>query len=116
MIKVERLKRRADFLAVAGQRRKYVAPGLILQACRRNAVERNSARLGFTASRKVGISVVRNRARRRLKAAAQQVLERHAAPGHDYVVIARGETLTRKFPDLLLDLETAMRRLGAWEE
>ena len=115
MIKVERLKRRADFLAVAGQRRKYVAPGLILQACR-NAVEPNSARLGFTASRKVGISVVRNRARRRLKAAAQQVLERHAAPGHDYVVIARGETLTRKFPDLLLDLETAMRRLGAWEE
>ncbi len=35
MTKIERLKRRADFLAVAGQRRKYVAPGLILQACRR---------------------------------------------------------------------------------
>jgi ribonuclease P protein component len=116
MTKIERLKRRADFLAVAGQRRKYVAPGLILQACRRQAAEPVSSRVGFTASRKVGISVERNRARRRLKAAARQVLERHAASGHDYVVIARAETLSRKFPDLLLDLETAMKRLGAWEE
>jgi ribonuclease P protein component len=116
MTKIERLKRRADFLAVAGQRRKYVAPGLILQACRRAVAEPASSRVGFTASRKVGISVERNRARRRLKAAAQQVLERHAVSNHDYVVIARAETLSRKFPDLLLDMETAMKRLGAWEE
>ena len=79
-------------------------------------MEPGSARVGYTASRKVGIAVVRNRARRRLRAAVAQVLERHAAPGHDYVVIARSATATRPFPALLADLETGLRRLGLWRQ
>ena len=51
------------------------------------------ARVGFTASAKVGNAVVRNRARRRLRAAAASVLPRHAEPAHDYVLIARAGTL-----------------------
>jgi ribonuclease P protein component len=70
-------------------------------------------RIGFTASRKVGIAVERNRARRRLKAAAAAVLPQAGEPGFDYVVIARGETLTRPFADLLGDLETALKRVHA---
>ena len=116
MSKIVRLKRRADFLAVSAQRRKCVTPGLILQAGVRPAETAAPPRLGFTASRKVGIAVKRNRARRRLKEAAERVFGRYAAPGHDYVVIARGETLTREFYDLVADLETAMRRLGGKEQ
>jgi ribonuclease P protein component len=59
---------------------------------------------------------MRNRARRRLKAAADRVTPSHAAAATDYVLIARAETVTRPFPTLLADLETALRRLGAWRE
>jgi len=72
------------------------------------------ARVGFTASRKVGTAVARNRARRRLRAAVARVMPAHAAPGHDYVLIARAGTLSRPFRDLVGDLETALRRLDAY--
>ena len=119
MAEIARLKRRAEFLRVASSRRKSVTPGLILQILRRpQCVEPASVaervRIGFTASRKVGIAVVRNRARRRLKAAVDQVMPRHAAGGHDYVLVARATTTQRPFAALLGDLEIALKQLGAW--
>jgi ribonuclease P protein component len=114
MAALARLKRRAEFLRVAGSRKKWVAPGLILQAAPGTAVDTAPTRIGFTASRKVGISVDRNRARRRLKAAVAATMPLHAAPGHDYVLVARGETIRRPYADLLGDLETGLKRLGLW--
>jgi ribonuclease P protein component len=116
---IARLKRRAEFLRVASSRRKSVTPGLILQIlhrpeCDEPVGEAGQLRIGFTASRKVGIAVVRNRARRRLKAAVDRLMPLHAAAGHDYVLVARGTTAQRPFAALLGDLETALRRLGAW--
>jgi ribonuclease P protein component len=116
------LKRRAEFLRVAGTRRKTVTPGLILQIARHAAASppegeaSDAPRIGFTASRKVGIAVERNRARRRLRAAADQVMPVHAAPGHDYVVIARAATAKRPFAALVGDLEAALKQLGAYRE
>jgi ribonuclease P protein component len=112
MAPIARLKKRAEFLEVAGKGRKWTTPGLILQALTRDGA---APRVGFTASRRVGIAVVRNRARRRLREAVSRVLPAHAAPG-DYVVIARGTTPGRNFAALLTDLETALKRLGAWRE
>ncbi len=117
----ERLRRRHEFLAVARRGRRVAAPGVVLQAWRREGREGNDdrtacVRVGFTVSRKVGGSVMRNRARRRLRAAAGAVLWNHAAPGHDYVLIGRAATPRRPFPALLKDLETAMRKLGVWRE
>ncbi len=119
MAGIARLKRRAEFLRVAGKGRKSVTPGLILQALRHPveaapAVEAERLRVGFTASRKVGIAVERNRARRRLRAAVDRVMPLHAAPGNDYVLVARAATIGRPFAALLGDLETALRQLGAW--
>lgn len=113
-----RLLRRSEFLAVAGARRKWVAPGLILQIRRhddrqRPAAGEPSVRVGFTASRKVGGAVERNRARRRLRAAVREIVPVLAVPGHDIVVIARAQTLSRGFDDLRQDLVTGLRRLGA---
>lgn len=116
-----RLTRRPQFLAVADARRKWVAPGLILQARRHDARQRPDVgeaaiRFGLTASRKVGNAVIRNRARRRLRAVAQELLSEHAAPGHDFVLIARAGTPARAFGDLRQDLAAGLKRLGVWRE
>ncbi len=122
MAGIARLKRRAEFLRVAASRRQSVMPGLILQALKRpmdmtamvKAGTSDAPRVGFTASRKVGIAVARNRARRRLRAAADRVMPLHAAGGHDYVLIARTLTIKRPFSDLLVDLEAALKQVGTW--
>ena len=118
-----RLKRRPDFLRVARSGRKWVTPGLILQVARSGATVESKAgrdgppateaiRVGFTVSRKVGNAVARNRVRRRLKAAAAEVLPLAAEPGCDYVIIGRGGTLDRRWPALKQDLEAALRGLA----
>jgi ribonuclease P protein component len=112
-----RLNRRPEFLRVAKSKRKWVAPGLILQA--RDASPQNYVkydlskfRVGFTVSKKVGNAVNRNRARRRLREAALQVMSIHAKSGFDYVVIGRYATLGRQFEDLLSDLKMALKKTG----
>lgn len=108
-----RLKHRAEFLKVAGARRKWAAPGLVLQAARQDAGGKVDIRVGYTASRKVGNAVARNRARRRLRAAVDEVMPRYAKPGIDYVVIARRETVRRPFSALVGDLRHGLERLDA---
>jgi len=110
-----RLLNRADFLRAA-RGVKAAQPGLVLQV-RRRAPEETGAdtrpRVGFTASRKVGNAVVRNRARRRLRAAVVDVLCGRAEPGHDYVLIARAGTADRPYDALLSDLSRALDRAQA---
>ena len=112
-----RLRKRSEFLRVAAKGRKASTPGVVLQALAIDPTipmsEPAELRVGFTVSRKVGNSVARNRARRRLREAARSVLPRLAAPAHDYVLIGRTETLTRPYPALLADVESALRRVGA---
>jgi ribonuclease P protein component len=66
-------------------------------------------RLGVTASRKVGGAVERNRAKRRLRAAARAVLPLSGVTGNDYVLVARRDTLTKAFDGLVADLARAVR-------
>ena len=115
---VLRLKRRADFLRVARTRRKWVAPGLILQARTQTAEDTSDgefgvSRVGFTVSRKVGNAVVRNRVRRRLRDATAQVIPEQAKAGHDFVIIGRKGSLKRPFAALRRDLEKGLKQLDA---
>jgi ribonuclease P protein component len=115
---VGRLKRRADFLRVAAVRRKWAAPGLILQVAAQPQSESEGAaseaiRVGFTASRKVGNAVKRNRARRRLKALVAEMIANGANPGLDLVLIARPSTVDRPFDELRRDLQQSLQRTKA---
>ncbi len=70
-------------------------------------------RVGFTATRRIGGAVVRNRAKRRLREAARAIFPDLARPGCDYVLIARGGATSRPYPRLLDDVKTALLRLAA---
>jgi ribonuclease P protein component len=110
---VGRLKRRADFLRVAAVRRKWAAPGLILQVAAQPEPVSEAIRVGFTASRKVGNAVKRNRARRRLKALVREMIASGANPGLDLVLIARPATVDRPFDELRRDLQQSLQRTKA---
>lgn len=107
------LKRRADFLAAAASGFKFVKPSLIVQARKREASELalTPIRIGFTATRKLGGAVVRNRVKRRLRAAAAQLLLELGQPGCDYVFIGRDPAFRGTFDDLIRDMKHALRRL-----
>ncbi|MCE7998428.1 MAG: ribonuclease P protein component [Rhodobiaceae bacterium] len=110
---MERLKARRDFLKAA-RGRKWAAPGLVLQAQKRTQTELDAeARVGFTVTKKVGKAHIRNRAKRRLRSVATDVLALAARPGYDYVLIGRAGTISRSYIDLTRDLETALAKVHA---
>ena len=105
---MERLTQRADFLAAA-KGAKVPAGAFVLQARERNDIA--PARFGFTASKKVGTAVERNRVRRRLR----EIVRLNATPvarnGHDYVLIGRRTALTMPFERISAEFRGAMTRL-----
>ncbi|MCX8132439.1 MAG: ribonuclease P protein component [Roseococcus sp.] len=104
-----RLTRRAEFLRAAREGRKVARGALVLQALPR---EDAATRLGFTATKKIGNAVTRNRAKRRLRAAARLALAAEPAPGWDLVLIAREETARCPFAEIRAALESALGRAG----
>jgi len=106
---LDKLKQRKDFLRVAKGRR-WATPGLVLQSAKRLEGD-NTARIGYTASKKVGNAVKRNRAKRRLRALVKDVLLKNAREGFDYVLIARYTTPDRPYQALIEDLKLAMQKV-----
>jgi ribonuclease P protein component len=107
---IGRLKKRAEFLRVAGKGRKAPVHGLVLQALVRG--DDAPARLGFTVTKKVGNAVVRNRTRRRLKEAARLLLREQPVSGVDLVLVGRDATRARPFALLVDDLRRALDKTG----
>lgn len=136
--KLRTLTRRADFVAMATTKRKAVRPTLILQVGKKpphlcddpynqkphednpktakssHAESPSVLIYGLTASRKVGNAVVRNRAKRRLRALVRTVMATHAVTDNAYVLIARAYTATCRWEVLRNDLERALRQINAW--
>lgn len=126
---VETLKKRAEFLRLRGGAR-FATPSFVLETrpsevhsvapaqadAAADGVEMAGAepadiRFGYTVTKKLGGAVVRNRIRRRLKAAVSLVAPKLALAGHDYVLVARPAAYDRAFADIKKDLERALQRV-----
>lgn len=109
--KLDRLKRRSDFLAVAAHGQKWVSKSLILQML---PVEAPKSRFGLTVTKKVSTKAVeRNRIRRRLRALAVDILPKSTRLHADYVLIGRLETLTASYEEIRKDFLWCLKRLNA---
>ena len=112
--KIERLKSRPQFLAAA--KGVSMARGAVLIQALDRRDGQDHLGVGFTATRKIGGAVVRNRAKRRLREAARAVLPAMGRPGFDYVFIARQGTADRPWERLLDDVKSALTRLATSTE
>ena len=110
---MDRLRQRADFLAVADGTRVNSA-AFILQSRVRD--DPGPIRIGLTVTKKNRTATERNRIRRRLREAVKQIGPVAMRPHHDYVLIGRRAALTRDFAALLDDLRAALKRLDRQPE
>jgi ribonuclease P protein component len=105
---MDRLRQRADFLAVANGARANGA-AFVVQARARD--DDGPVRVGFTVTKKNGNAPQRNRIRRRLRELVKRLDVISMRPHHDYVLVGRRAALDRDFATLLDDLRSAFRRL-----
>lgn len=106
------LKKRKDFVRVAKQGYKMVASTVILQAAQNLCAEDNSCRVGYTSTKKIGKAHLRNRTRRRLRAAVREVFPERALPNTDYVLIGRYNTASCPFEKLSGDISWALKKIN----
>ena len=112
------LKKRVEFVRIAKQGQKWVSPGFIVQAMGRPVLrseslsddEENIARFGFTASKKVGNAIARNKAKRRLRSLVRE-LEANVDQSLDFVLVARHSTVDYDFAKLTSETERAFKKL-----
>jgi len=108
--KLRRLTKRPQFLAAA--KGVALSRGAVFIQRLDRSDDDPAIGVGFTATRKIGGAVVRNRAKRRLREAARALLSVHGVPGSDYVLIARQGTADRPWDRLLDDVASALTRLA----
>ena len=76
---------------------------------------KDKVQVGFSVSKKVGNSVMRNRAKRRLKACFSPLLPR-VKPGYNLIFIARSTALTAPFLSMQRSMIGALQRAGVYQE
>ena len=107
---IHRLTSRPQFLAAA--KGVSLARGAVVVQWLNRADGDATIRIGFTATRKVGGAVLRNRCKRRLREAARAMVGQYGVSGSDYVFIARQGTADRPWDRLLDDVKSALTRLA----
>ena len=107
---MQRLRRRADFLAAAAGAKFHVA-GFVLQ--QRDRHDEGPPRVGYTVSKKVGNAVERNRVRRRLREVVRMSAADRMRTGRDYVLVGRRAALDLPFDRMAEDFCSALKRVHA---
>ena len=110
---MQRLRKRRDFVRVSKTGEKVGSRFFSLQVASADSSLKGSAvcRVGFTATKKVGNAVERNKARRRMRVLATRVLSGYAMRDLDCVLLARKPILEARFAELVLELQKLLERL-----
>lgn len=103
-----RLRRDFDIRRARARGRCWPATGMVVCILRAGD---GGPRFAFVVGKRIGGAVVRNRVKRRLRAAARH-LAPSLPPGYDIVVIARGPIVTRTSTEMGEALAGVMRRAG----
>lgn len=106
---IESLRKRHEFLSLRDKGHKEVTRYFVMQA--RDTKQHHPALYGLTASKKIGNAVVRNRARRRLRALVRLHLAPHGRNGWHYGLIARYALAEASFSALEEAFITALQKL-----
>lgn len=107
-----RLKPSKGFKTVYGRGRSYATDLIVVYVLPRAGGSR--IRFGFSAGKKVGGAVQRNRAKRIMREAVRPLLSQIAG-SYDIVVIARRAIAGAKFAPVQSDLVKLLRRAGVLE-
>ncbi|MCH5161937.1 MAG: ribonuclease P protein component [Clostridiales bacterium] len=103
--KANRLNKHGSFSYVYRNGRRFAEPDLVL-IC----TPARSARVGFSVSNKVGKAVVRNKVKRRLRAAVQERISRMA--GCQAVFVANVSAAGKDYATLEAQVESLLKRAG----
>ena len=112
-MRLSTLKKRAEFQRVRGGGRWATAAFVLEGKARMPVGPASGPRFGFTVTKKLGKAVVRNRIRRRLRAALSELAQHRADPCFDYVVIARNAAFDQTYALLKSELQGAFQRVHA---
>jgi len=111
------IEKRRDFLLASNSGLKFVKPSVVIQTYHRHETKSaflippETIRVGFTATKKLGNAVIRNRAKRRMRHAVFPLLETLGVAGYDYVLIAREACYKGSYVHLNRDIRHALRWL-----
>ena len=108
MLKPNVLRRKKDF-SVIYNKGKSIGERYVVLFCRKNNLTYN--RTAFLASKKVGNSVLRNRARRLMKESYRE-LGQNLESGYDLIWIARNTIINLKCADVKKSMEAAVKKSG----
>lgn len=112
MTKFPILKKRRDFLRAAKDS-SVVFHNVLLQAAHHLCDEKKQpARIGFTATKKLGKAHIRNRTKRRLRAVMRDIYDKYALENIDYVLIGRYDTYCCAYEDLYTDVVRAFTKIN----
>lgn len=106
----ERLRRRKDFLACYQEGKVYAQAHLVLYV----RPQASGRRFGFVVGKKVGKAVVRNRVKRRLRAACRECLP-NLSDGFDAVFVARKNAAEADYHQLLREMQSLFQSAKVWK-
>lgn len=104
-ILLKTIKKRVDFINVSKKGKKKFTKGFILQQYKRDlSSKENTARIGFTITKKIGGAVIRNKIKRRFRSIIKEVVNNHLKKNYDYVIVANKKSLAMNYQDLKNDV------------
>ena len=111
-ILLKKIKKRVDFVIISKKGKKKFTQGFILQKYKRDFTseeKENTARIGFTITKKIGGAVTRNKIKRRFSSIKKEVSKTYLKKNYDYVIIANKKSLVMDYKELKNDVIKVIR-------